>query len=82
MSSGFLTGGTGYVGSAVLDALLRAGHRVTAIARDPEKVAGLVAWGQRFGRLGTPARYVASRSRPTPSSIRRSKTRRAGSSRW
>ena len=34
----FLTGGTGYIGSAVLDALLRAGHRVTALVRDPEKV--------------------------------------------
>ncbi len=39
----FLTGGTGYVGSAVLDALLRAGHRVTAIVRDPEKAARLTA---------------------------------------
>ena len=37
----FLTGGTGYVGSAVLDALIRGGHQVTAIARDPEKVEGL-----------------------------------------
>jgi nucleoside-diphosphate-sugar epimerase len=33
----FLTGATGYIGSAVLDALLRAGHDVTALVRDPEK---------------------------------------------
>src|SRR6266536_3372655 len=33
----FLTGATGYIGSAVLDASLRAGHEVTALVRDPEK---------------------------------------------
>ncbi len=33
----FLTGATGYIGSAVLDASLRAGHDVTALVRDPEK---------------------------------------------
>ena len=31
----FLTGATGYIGSAVLDAILKGGHQVTAIARDP-----------------------------------------------
>jgi nucleoside-diphosphate-sugar epimerase len=41
----FLTGGTGYIGSAVLDALLRGGHRVTALVRDPEKAARLEARG-------------------------------------
>src|SRR4051794_37479672 len=35
----FLTGGTGYVGSAVLDALVRAGHRVDALVRNTEKAA-------------------------------------------
>ncbi len=33
----FLTGATGYIGSAVLDALIRAGHEVTALVRDSEK---------------------------------------------
>ena len=33
----FLTGATGYIGSAVLDAVVRAGHEVTALVRDPEK---------------------------------------------
>ena len=33
----FLTGATGYVGGAVLDALVRAGHDVTALVRDNEK---------------------------------------------
>ena len=56
----FLTGGTGYVGSAVLDALVRGGHQVTAIARDPEKVAGIESRGARglLAELGTPARYM------------------------
>src|SRR3954451_23191352 len=33
----FLTGATGYVGAAVLDALVRAGHEVTALVRNNEK---------------------------------------------
>jgi len=33
----FLTGATGYVGAAVLDALVRAGHDVTALVRNNEK---------------------------------------------
>jgi uncharacterized protein YbjT (DUF2867 family) len=44
----FLTGATGYIGSAVLDAVLRAGHDVTALVRDPEK-------GERIGRRGVQA---------------------------
>ena len=56
----FLTGGTGYIGSAVLDSLVRGGHQVTAIARDPEKVARLQSRGARavLAELGTPARYL------------------------
>jgi nucleoside-diphosphate-sugar epimerase len=56
----FLTGGTGYIGSAVLDALFRAGHQVVAMARDPEKVERLQARGTTavLAELATPARYV------------------------
>lgn len=56
----FLTGATGHVGSAVLDALLRAGHRVTALVRDPEKAARLSARGvtARVGELGTPKAFI------------------------
>jgi nucleoside-diphosphate-sugar epimerase len=56
----FLTGGTGYIGSAVLDAAIRGGHQVTAIVRDPEKVTrveGRGATGLLAG-LDTPKRYM------------------------
>ena len=33
----FLTGATGYIGAAVLDALVRGGHEVTALVRNSEK---------------------------------------------
>jgi nucleoside-diphosphate-sugar epimerase len=58
----FLTGATGYVGSAVLDGLLRAGHRVTAIVRDPEKAERLTARGATavVGELATPKTYAAA----------------------
>jgi nucleoside-diphosphate-sugar epimerase len=56
----FLTGATGHIGSAVLDALLRAGHRVTALVRDPEKAARLSSRGvtARVGELGAPKTFV------------------------
>jgi nucleoside-diphosphate-sugar epimerase len=58
----FLTGATGYIGSAVLDALLRAGHRVTGIVRDPEKAARLTARGATpiIGELGAPKSFAAA----------------------
>jgi nucleoside-diphosphate-sugar epimerase len=37
----FLTGATGYIGSAVLAALLRAGHQVTALVRTPHAADAL-----------------------------------------
>lgn len=57
----FLTGGSGYIGAAVLDALVRAGHHVTALVRDPEKGLRLEARGASLvmGDLSTPARYLA-----------------------
>lgn len=57
----FLTGGSGYVGAAVLDALIKAGHHVTALVRDPEKAARLEARGATpvMGELAGPKRYLA-----------------------
>jgi nucleoside-diphosphate-sugar epimerase len=56
----FLTGGSGYVGSAVLDAFVRAGHRVDALVRTPEKAAAVQARGGKpvLGDLATPASYA------------------------
>src|SRR5262245_2283338 len=57
----FLTGATGYVGSAVLDACLRAGHEVAALVREPAKAEHLERRGVRaiVGELGNPAAYAA-----------------------
>jgi nucleoside-diphosphate-sugar epimerase len=57
----FLTGATGYIGSAVLDAMLRAGHDVTALVRDPEKAERVSLRGVTpvIGELSKPAPYVA-----------------------
>jgi nucleoside-diphosphate-sugar epimerase len=56
----FLTGGTGYVGSAVLDVLVRAGHRVDALVRNTEKAAHVHARGAHpvMGDLANAASYA------------------------
>ena len=58
----FLTGGTGYIGAAVLDALIRSGHHVTALVRDPEKAARLEARGATpvLGEIAGPKRYLSA----------------------
>jgi len=52
----FLTGGTGYIGSAVVDALKRGGHDVTALVRGMSSSAPLVARGAHVvtGNLADP----------------------------
>jgi nucleoside-diphosphate-sugar epimerase len=58
----FLTGATGYVGSAVLEAFVRAGHRVTALVRhssggpDAPPRPGVEAI---VGDLSNPASYIS-----------------------
>lgn len=47
----FLTGATGYVGSAVLDTLVRGGHQVTALVRDAGKARRI----QKLGAKGVVA---------------------------
>jgi nucleoside-diphosphate-sugar epimerase len=58
----FLTGGTGYIGGAVLDALVRSGHTVTALVRDNEKASRLVARGAHpvVGNLADVESYSAA----------------------
>ncbi len=58
----FLTGATGYIGSAVLDALLRGGHQVTALVRDREKAERMGMRGVKavIGDLSKPKSYAAA----------------------
>jgi nucleoside-diphosphate-sugar epimerase len=58
----FLTGATGYVGSAVVDALVRSGHEVVALVRTPEKVEHVSHRAVRaiVGDLARPATYVSA----------------------
>lgn len=56
----FLTGGTGYIGSAVLDAFVKAGHHVDALVRNSEKAAQVQARGATpvLGDASQPASYA------------------------
>lgn len=58
----FLTGATGYIGSAVLDSLVRAGHDVTALVRNSGRAAEIAAGGARavLGDLSDPDSYAAA----------------------
>jgi len=58
----FLTGATGYIGSAVLEALLRAGHQVSALVRDREKAERVTRLGVQplIGDLSNPASYASA----------------------
>jgi nucleoside-diphosphate-sugar epimerase len=58
----FLTGATGYVGSSVLEALVRARHDVTALVRDPESAELIGRRGVRplVGDLNKPASYASA----------------------
>ncbi|HEV3141996.1 MAG TPA: NAD(P)H-binding protein, partial [Vicinamibacterales bacterium] len=55
----FLTGATGYIGNAVLDALVRAGHDVTALVRTNEKARRVSKRGAYpvIGNLSEPDSY-------------------------
>lgn len=61
----FLTGATGYIGSAVLESFLRAGHQVTALVREPGKAEHIARRGARavIGDLDKPASYVGDAER-------------------
>ncbi|EJN02079.1 SDR family oxidoreductase [Phyllobacterium sp. YR531] len=44
----FVTGATGWVGSAIVEDLILAGYRVTGLARSADKAAGLIAMGSKI----------------------------------
>lgn len=58
----FLTGATGYVGSAALEALVKGGHRVDALVRRRDTAAAIADRGAQpvLGDLGQPESYVAA----------------------
>ena len=58
----FLTGATGYIGSAVLEAALRGGHQVTALVRHPEKAEQVAVRGATpiIGDLSKPDSYAVA----------------------
>lgn len=58
----FLTGASGYIGSAILDALVRGGHQVTALVRDQEKAKRVSSRGGKavIATLAEPESYRAA----------------------
>ena len=58
----FLTGATGYIGAAVLDALVRGGHDVTALVRDNEKARRVAKRGAHpvVGNMAEPESFRSS----------------------
>jgi nucleoside-diphosphate-sugar epimerase len=60
----FVTGGTGYVGSAIVGSLVRAGHEVSALSRSEERDAAVRALGATpvrgsLGHMGPLAARIA-----------------------
>jgi nucleoside-diphosphate-sugar epimerase len=58
----FLTGATGYIGAAVLDALVRGGHDVTALVRNKDKARSVARHGAHpvVGNLAEPESFRAA----------------------
>jgi nucleoside-diphosphate-sugar epimerase len=76
----YLTGATGYIGTSVAEALQKSGHKVTGLARTPEKAKQIEARGVRacFGDLLKPE-TVASPARAAEGVIHTANTNDANS---
>ncbi len=63
----FVTGATGWVGSAIVADLIAAGHQVTGLSRTGEKAVALEAAGARVlrGSLSDVDVLVGAAARPT-----------------
>jgi nucleoside-diphosphate-sugar epimerase len=59
----FVTGGTGYVGGALVQALVKAGHQVSSLSRSPERDAAVRALG------ATPVRGALGKLRPLAANL-------------
>ncbi|MEK7330496.1 MAG: NAD(P)H-binding protein, partial [Candidatus Eisenbacteria bacterium] len=57
----FVTGATGYLGSAIAARLVRAGHEVRGLARSAERASALEAMGVQatIGELGQPDGFIS-----------------------
>lgn len=64
---GFVTGGSGWIGSGVVPELIGAGHEVAALARSDTSAAALAAAGRRLSRAAstTSMSWVRLQLRPT-----------------
>ncbi|MGB6488874.1 MAG: NAD-dependent epimerase/dehydratase family protein, partial [Steroidobacteraceae bacterium] len=49
----FVTGATGFIGTAIVGELIAAGHHVLGLCRSPDKVAALAAVGAEVHRGST-----------------------------
>jgi uncharacterized protein YbjT (DUF2867 family) len=74
----FLTGATGYIGSAVLDAALRANHQLTALVRTPQAADALASRGVTpvLGDLSSVKSYRAAAAEGTTRTSTRRRLRR------